>query len=152
MTETTHSPRLTVAVLSAAGTLPFIVLVIAMAMLDAPSNSTAALWLQAYTAVILGFLGGIRWGLAISKPTAAPMPLALSVCPAIAAWVMLPLAIIIMPNPKWFLGFALVFALQLVWDARSSEVPAWFKPVRFGASVVVFASLVAAWAIQAYAI
>lgn len=138
------------AALTAAGALPFIALVIAMAVLDPPTNSTAGLWLQTYSAVILSFLGGIRWGLALARPANASGAFALSVVPALAGWAMLPFAIILMPGPTWYLGYALAFGMQAVWDGTSSDVPAWFKPIRLWTSLVVIAALIAAWAVQSY--
>ncbi|WP_084421159.1 DUF3429 domain-containing protein [Henriciella litoralis] len=150
MTDASPSFRRTALLLSGAGALPFIGLVIAMAILEAPTNSTAGLWLQTYAAVILSFLGGIRWGTAIAAPPSSPLPLAISVLPALAGWAMLPLAIILQPGPNWYLGYALAFALQLAWDWRSAAVPAWFKPIRLGVSLVVISSLIGAWAVQTY--
>lgn len=150
MTEQDRTTHRIATALTAAGALPFIALVIAMAVLEAPTNSTAGLWLQTYSAVILSFLGGIRWGLGLASPGPSSGALALSVVPALAGWAMLPFAIILMPGPLWYLGYALAFALQLVWDRVSPEVPVWFKPVRWWTSLVVMASLIGAWAVQSY--
>ena len=150
MSEVSPSLARTAFILTAAGALPFIALAVAMGVLDAPTNSTAGLWLQTYAAVILSFLGGIRWGLAIGAPSGASGTLALSVLPALAGWIMLPFAIILMPGPVWYLGFAALFAIQLIWDRASGAVPAWFKTIRLQVSLVVIASLAAAWAVQTY--
>ena len=147
MSEPTPAFRRSAAILTLAGVLPFIGLVAAMASLDPPTNSTAGLWLQTYTAVILSFLGGIRWGLALARPGHA-LPLALSVLPALAAWAMLPFAIILQTGPHWYLAYALLFGTQLAWDWGSADMPAWFKPLRLAASAIVIASLVAAWAVM----
>jgi len=150
MTEETSFPRKTVFALTAAGAIPFIALVIAMALLEAPTNSTAALWLQTYAAVILSFLGGIRWGLALGRPGGSTTTFVLSVCPALAGWAILPPAIILVPSPNWFLAYAGLFALQLIWDLRSPGVPAGFKPLRLGVSLVVIGALAGAWAVQTW--
>jgi hypothetical protein len=150
MTEQTSFPRKTVFLLTATGAIPFVGLAIAMAFLDAPTNSTAALWLQTYSAVILSFLGGIRWGLGLASRNSKPGTFVLSVCPSLAGWAILPPAIIIAPGPIWFLAYAGLFGLQLIWDLRSSEVPSSFKPLRLGVSLVVIASLIGAWAVQAF--
>jgi hypothetical protein len=136
-------------ILTVAGGIPFFGLVIAMVLLEPPSNSTAALWLQTYSAVILSFLGGIRWGLAIAEPSPSSGTLALSVSPALAGWAILPPAIVLMPSPLWFLVYAGLFGLQFIWDINSARMPVQFKPLRLGASLVATVNLVAAWVVQA---
>ena len=150
MSEPSLSFRRTAFVLTGAGAIPFIGLVIAMAILEPPTNSTAGLWLQTYSAVILSFLGGIRWGMAVARPPDHPAPLVLSVLPALAGWVILPFAIILMPGPGWYLGYALLFALQLIWDWSSRSMPAWFRELRLMISLVVIASLAGAWLVQRF--
>lgn len=150
MTQTARSPVLPAALLTGAGAIPFVGLVIAMAVAEPPTNATMALWLQTYAAVILSFLGGIRWGLEVARPAPSGTVLGLSVLPALAGWAILPSAIILLPGPGWFLAYAGLFALQLGWDLVSVRVPGWFKPVRAGVSAVVIASLAGAWAVQAF--
>ena len=151
MSEPVPALRRTAFLLTLAGALPFIGLVIAMAVLDPPTNATAGLWLQTYAAVILSFLGGARWGMAVTTASGtAAATLGVSVLVALGGWVILPPAIILMPGPVWYLVYAVLFALQFGWDWTSSTVPAWFKPARLGASILVIASLTAAWAIHAY--
>ncbi|RIJ30689.1 DUF3429 domain-containing protein [Henriciella mobilis] len=138
--------------LTLAGALPFIGLVPAMAALEPPTNLTASFWLMVYATVILSFLGGIRWGLALSNPEAGWTPLAISVLPALAGWVIVPYAILIqqVPSPAWFLAYAVFFALHLGWDWLSGSVPSWFKTLRMTVSVIVIASLVSAWGIRQF--
>ena len=150
MSNPSTSFRRTAFTLSAAGAIPFIGLVVAMASLEAPTNSTAGLWLQTYSAVILSFLGGIRWGMAVATPAASPAPLVFSVLPALAGWAILPFAIILMPGENWYLGYAGLFALQLIWDWNSRSVPQWFREIRLLISLVVIASLAGAWLVQRF--
>lgn len=147
-----HDPafRRTAALLTIAGAIPFAGLAIGVAVLDPPTNATAGLWLQTYSAVILSFLGGIRWGLTLARSDSNSGALALSVLPALAGWMILPMAIILRPDPAWYLAYAGLFAVQLLWDWSSSSVPSWFKPVRAGVSAIVMASLVFAWAARAF--
>ncbi|WP_018149182.1 DUF3429 domain-containing protein [Henriciella marina] len=152
MTDQKSSPGIAAIALTAGGAIPFVGLAIAIAVLDPPTNSTAALWLQTYAAIILSFLGGIRWGLALAQPGTRPFTYALSVCPSLAGWAILPPAIILVPSPNWFLAYAGLFAVQLVWDLRSREMPSGFKPVRLWVSLVVIAALIGAWAIQYFGV
>ena len=153
MNDASSDFRRTAAVLTGAGALPFIGLTLGMAVLDPPTDSTARLWLMVYASVILSFLGGIRWGLALAGPPPSPLPLVLSVLPALAGWVIVPYAILIqpVPGPAWFLAYAGLFALQLGWDLSSGVVPAWFKPVRLWVSLIVIACMAAAFAIAQFA-
>ena len=142
--------RRTAALLTFAGAIPFAGLAIGVAVLDPPTNATAGLWLQTYSAVILSFLGGIRWGLTLARPDSGQGTLALTVLPALAGWMILTMAIILQPDPAWYLAYAGLFAIQLFWDWTSSSVPNWFKPVRAGVSAIVMASLIFAWAAGAF--
>lgn len=137
-------------VLTAAGALPFLGFAIGTSILSPPTNATAGLWLQTYAAVILSFLGGIRWGIALNDEGAWDGTLALSVLPSLAGWVILPFSIILLPDPAWYLALAALFLVQLIWDWSSASVPAWFKPMRMGASVAAMGSLVFAWAAQIF--
>ena len=149
MSDVPSGFRRTAALLTAAGALPFIGLTIGMAVLDPPTDATARLWLMVYASVILSFLGGIRWGIAIGNPPSNAAPLILSVIPSLAGWVIVPYAILIqaIPSPAWFLAYACLFGLQLGWDWTSGSVPGWFKPIRLWVSIVVIACMIAAWAI-----
>ncbi|MEQ8557625.1 MAG: DUF3429 domain-containing protein [Henriciella sp.] len=153
MSDVSPTFRHTAAGLTGAGALPFIALTIAMGVLDAPTNLTASFWLMVYATVILSFLGGIRWGLALTSPSGTPLRLVLSVLPALAGWVIVPYAILVqqIPSPEWFLAYAALFALQFGWDWTSTAVPGWFKPIRLMVSGVVIACLIAAWVIRAFA-
>lgn len=88
-----------------------------------------------YSATILAFLGGIRWGAALAPEARRPAILILSVLPALAAWLVL-----FLPTPWLFAGFALLFLLQGVWDmlaARGAALPSWFGRLRSVLTVVV---------------
>ncbi len=88
--------------------------------------------------------------MAVANPSAGQTPLVLSVLPALAGWAMLPFAIILMPVAAWYLGYALLFALQLIWDWNARSVPSWFRELRLMISIVVIASLAGAWLVQRF--
>ena len=152
MTTESSAFRRAATALTVAGALPFIGLVVGMAVLPPPTNLTASFWLMVYATVILSFLGGIRWGLAIAGSAANASTLGLSVLPALAGWVIVPYAILVQqaPGAEWFAVYALLFAVQACWDRSSDDVPPWFKPVRLTVSGIVIASLLAAWAIRQF--
>ncbi len=100
-----------------------------------------------YGAVILSFLGGIRWGAALNEPgRQSPTTLAQSVVPAIFAWVCT-----LLPSPWSFVGLAVAFAVQGVWDVaaiRAGRITTpWFASLR----IVLTVGAVVALAITAYA-
>ena len=94
-----------------------------------------------YGAVILSFMGGIRWGRALSleEPALAGGQMILSVAPSLAAW----LALLI--DRPWSLVLLMVcFALQAGWDlssARNGLLPSWFGRLRLAISLIVIASI-----------
>ncbi len=100
-----------------------------------------------YGAIILSFLGGIRWGAALNEPgRQSPTTLAQSVVPALAAWVCT-----LLPSPWSFVAMAVSFAVQGVWDVaaiRAGRITtAWFAPLRLVLTVGAVLSL----AVIAYA-
>ena len=129
-----------------AGLLPF-ALTAAMMWLapDATTKATALKMLIGYGAVILSFLGGVRWGLA-TGPLAGPdrnRELGLSVLPSIAAWV------VFLPGPTLALGILITgFIVQCLWDVMSAErgyLPKWYGNLRLqltgGATACMIAGL-----------
>ncbi|MEN3791342.1 DUF3429 domain-containing protein [Fulvimarina sp. MAC3] len=120
------------------GLVPFVLL---SGLLAYGGTSTIAfgvvtLALAAYSAAILSFLGGIRWGLGLRRDATNPQrDLILSVLPSLMGW-----ALVLVPVPYAFAGFAVSFALQGIWDfasARMRKLPAWFARLRLVLTVVV---------------
>ncbi|RIX98776.1 DUF3429 domain-containing protein [Aureimonas flava] len=100
-----------------------------------------------YGAIILSFLGGIRWGAALNEPgRQSPTALAQSVIPAVGAWVC-----VLLPSPWSFVGLAVAFVLQGLWDVaaiRAGRIATpWFAPLR----VVLTVGAVLSLAVIAYA-
>ena len=131
-------------ILGLGGLIPFIVgtyLIATYSEVAVPSYIWFAV--SAYAAVILSFLGGIRWGAALNENgRKSPTTIALSVIPSVAAWVIVQL-----PQPWNFVGFAVAFCVQGVWDVTAIregriETP-WFAQLRIVLTVVVVACLVA---------
>jgi hypothetical protein len=107
----------------------------------------AAFALGAYAAIILSFLGGVRWGNLLNSKTQLHHwgPLLLSVLPSIIAWpaLLLPTA--------WMLSLlAAGFVLQYAYDlegVKRKVLPAWFGKLRTilttGATISLLAGLLA---------
>lgn len=130
--------------LGLAGLLPFWGL--AIGLLVAPvAGWTApqlAFALAAYGAVIVSFLGGIRWGLATAAPRAAAVQYGLAVMPSLLAWAALALPVV-----QSLAGLGLV-ALGLGALDRAlvtaGLAPVWFGRLRLILSVGAGAALGAA--------
>ena len=128
------------------GAIPFVALAVAMPVVPAATRPVVALALTAYGAVILSFLGGIHWGMAIVAPAGAgdrlPARLALSVVPSLVAW-----AALLVPERMALVGLAVAVALMLWVDLRATaagEAPAWYPRLRVPLSAAVVASLLLA--------
>jgi len=108
------------------------------------SAATAQVALVAYGAVILSFLGGIRWGagLRIRDEDMRGRVLALSVIPSLIAWVAL-----LMPA-LYALGLLVAaFVAQGAWDVRSTQdghFPRWFGQLRIRLTLMVTLILIVA--------
>jgi hypothetical protein len=130
--------------LGAAGLLPFLGLALAALVLGGEAGATALRALLAYGAVILSFLGGIHWGLAIAAPGLARLGawLGLSIVPALLAW-----AALLLPAPGGLLLLAMAIAAMLLLDRRataSGQAPAWYPALRLPLSAAAAIALLAA--------
>lgn len=98
-----------------------------------------------YGAVILSFLGGIQWGLAIANTGGSTLGgasyrrLGLSVVPSLIAW-----AALFFETGTGLLLMALAFGGMLVFDIWSTlvdEAPIWYPKLRLPLTVTVVTSL-----------
>jgi hypothetical protein len=131
-----RAKQLTAAALMAAGALPFL----GAAMLVIGFGGSHGGWVAEevatlYGAVILSFLGGVRWGAALR--TGAPATLVISVLPSLLGFFSL-----FMDAATGLICLIGGFALQALWDALSgADLPAWFIRLRLAVSVIVIACL-----------
>lgn len=121
--------------LSLAGILPFIAPVFwfYFAGDDAALVERAHLYMVAYGAIILSFLGGIRWGVALVQGHANH--LILSVLPSLLAW-----ACLLAPMAYQLPSLTLGFILQWIWDYKATKtdiLPIWFGHLRSFISLCV---------------
>ena len=135
--------------LGGAGLIPFAAAaLLAMIAEDGELRSISLHAFVAYSAVILAFLGGVRWGAALGD--AKWRPLALSVLPSLVAFGCL---LIDVHHAIKLLG--LLYAVVGLFDVLrrpAPEWPAWFMKLRArlsGAVVVIHVVLVFALAGQA---
>lgn len=131
-----------------AGALPFM-FASGSLVLGKPLHPTVAIvTLLTYGAVILSFLGGIQWGIALriadEAPTSAQRLFVLSVLPSLAAWATL----LLMNDPTWQLA-AQLGILIAVWAVDGllnlqRILPAGFFKLRTGITALVSASYIVA--------
>ena len=137
--------------LGAAGAIPFAVATAALLSPESRIRVPAVAAMVTYAAVVLSFLGGIEWGVALHEPAAATpagkerhriTALLVSVVPSLAAWLVLtapPPSFL--PSLHWQLGadlalFVLVWAADLAF-ARQGLLPTWFVNLRTAITAVV---------------
>jgi hypothetical protein len=128
--------------LGLSGLLPFAGLSLALPLLSPDQRSLALTALLAYGAVILSFLGGIHWGLAIRQDDALWHRLGLSVVPSLVAWLALGLG-----GSPGLLLLAAMILLTLILDrhaTRDGIAPDWYLALRWPLSLVAAALLL--WA------
>ena len=127
------------------GALPFVGLAVGSFWLDGLPQAYTVFALTAYGAVILSFLGGIQWGLAVADYGAAQgrgasyRRLTISVVPSLIAWWAL-----LLTGPTALLVLACSFALMLALDwtaTRSGEAPDWYPRLRLPLTACVVACL-----------
>ena len=132
--------------LAIAGAVPFAVATFALLSPESRVRVPAIAGMVTYAAVILSFLGGIEWGVALNEPYAGATPqvkdrlrssaLVVSVIPSLAAW-----GVLWLPSPQWQLGAALaLFVLVWLSDltlARQGLVPSWFVNLRTAVTAAV---------------
>ncbi len=137
--------------LTIAGLMPFFgaAFVILAAAGEPIRIAQAKLVLLAYAAVILSFLGGVRWGAEIATATFDPPRthvLALSVIGALAGWGIVLYEVLGQQFPGLLLVAASLLALHGVWDiAQSSRLPEWYDGLRLLASAGAALALGVAW-------
>lgn len=128
--------------LAGLGAVPFVVM--ALAIVLSPGFAAAHLGGEAafigYGAVILSFMGGVRWGAALQSTSGSRSAhMILSVAPSLAAWLAL---LIVRP---WSLILLLAaFVVQAIWDvssARKGFLPGWFGQLRLTITAIVVGSI-----------
>ena len=128
------------------GLVPFVTMTCVAVTDISVGIDNASFGLRAYGAVILSFLGGIQWGLAIRKSDGnartreglTPI-LTLSIVPSLIGWAGLMV--------EETLGFGLLivgFALILISDVRAANrgmAPRWYLRLRYPLTAVVISCL-----------
>jgi hypothetical protein len=129
------------------GVIPFLALSVGVGLLDGPWAAFAAKALVIYGAVILSFMGGAQWGIAVSQSGGSQSidfgrVLSVSVVPALVGWVAALLAL----TPSLILlaiAFLVLLAFDL-WIVKRKFAPTWYARLRIQLTAAVVACLVLA--------
>ncbi len=137
--------------LTTAGLIPFFVSAGAMIVWrdDPAQANTAGIWLIVYAALVVSFLGGIRWGAEMTRRDKPRFgELAPSTFGVLMGWGLV-IAYFNWPDRLVFVGMmaALVFYYSL--DALSGEMPIWYRRLRLWPTIGALASLAAAFFLSA---
>lgn len=123
--------------LSLGGFIPFAALGIVLFLLGMQHEVYPTLFdiFKVWSAIILSFLGGIRWGFAIANAPEENKNLVLSVIPSILAWFA-----ILLPDAYTILALLILFAVHGVWDSfymNEGKVAPWFGKIRITLTFLV---------------
>jgi Protein of unknown function (DUF3429) len=134
----------TALVLSLLGALPLFLCAFSLSSgISFPLINDPALALVTYCAIILSFLGGVRWGhaLRIVDPILQRQALIVSVIPAIVAWLL-----VLPPTLMGFIAMPILFLLMGFLDDRLPNIgaPLWYRKLRRLMTALVVLTLVAA--------
>jgi hypothetical protein len=147
-TSNDGSPPVLALCLGWAGVLPFWGLALALAAgIDLPAIGDEAAAIVSYGAIILSFMAGVHWGLAMRAPDAPAGPratglLAISVVPAVIAWFAT-----LTPATAAIVILAVLFLVLLsvdLWAIGERLAPPWYRPVRLQLTAAVVTALAVA--------
>jgi hypothetical protein len=132
--------------LGLAGLVPFWLPLVPLYAGGMMADGRALLLLMVYAAIILSFLGGIRWGAALKLPR-GPLQstlFVLSVLPSLAGF-----AALVLPSGAGLILLIVAFMVQGAWDVQAAQnrrLPPWFATLRAiltaGAVIALVAGLV----------
>ena len=129
--RTGHTPRGVLAY-GVLGIIPFWSLAVASVL--APKWVDVAVAIEAvYAALILSFLGGARWGLAVRDAAPNPIVVGLAMTPTLAGLA----ALVFLPDAARLQLTVLTAALALnwAWDVSAKGLPPWYARLRTGLTI-----------------
>ena len=124
--RTEHTPRAVLAY-GILGIVPFWSLPVASVL--APDGVGLAAAIEAvYAALILSFLGGARWGLAVRDASPNPVVVGLAMTPTLAG-----LAVLVLTHGEMraqLIALAAALTLSWAWDFSAKDLPTWYRRFR----------------------
>ena len=143
---TSPSPLIWPAWIALSGLIPYLVLAIWLPFAPDPLAEALVGAMIGYGAVVLGFLGGVRWGAELVRAPDAPnlARLAFAGLQTVPAWI----AVLMLNRPLWALTLLAVAGFaHLSWDlagVRAGLLPAWTYRLRVGLTLIAVACLAVA--------
>ncbi len=127
-------------VLASAGYIPFVFLAVTLFVLRHDHSLFPSVFdvFKTWSAVILSFLGGIRWGMGINRSLTDPREIIASTVPAVVGWFAL-----FLPDPLCVLILLLCYCAMGAWDTLTvnlGKAPVWFGKLRTVLTLLVAAS------------
>lgn len=124
-----------------AGVLPFAFCLAGYLLSEGETRASFAHAFVAYGAVILSFVGAVHWGVVLGRASGpgGALRVAVSVVPALAAWLALSLPV---GAAAWTLF--VTFVLFRAWESRAgvaAPLPPWYRHLRTGLTLAVGALL-----------
>jgi len=120
------------------GVIPFLVLSVSFVIMAGAWQATAVMALQYYAAIILSFLGGLHWAMAMDSRN--PWQYVYAVMPSLFAWVCL-----LLPADSAFFLLSFGFVLAFYVDRGVFGRGHWFTGLRAVLTLVVCAALYLAY-------
>ena len=136
----------TARLLGYAGLAPFIALSLWLYGIasDHEWRAGTILLLLVYGAVILSFLGGVRWGVALARHGEdAGFDFSLAMVPPLMGWIA-----VFIPVPYAFAVLAVAFAAQGAWDTlavHTGKAPEWYGELRTILTAIVVLTMIVAF-------
>ena len=129
------------AALGGAGTIPFVGLALA-SFLPGASGGFALQAVYAYAVAILSFLGGVHWGVALTRGTPTFARLGAGVIPSLVGWAAF---LVGGRTGLWLLaaGLAAMLAYDLR-ETRAGALPGWYPRLRWPLTLAAAGSLLLA--------
>jgi Protein of unknown function (DUF3429) len=127
MTGRRQATPLVVLAYGVLGIVPFLAPSIAGAFMPV-FKPAAARFLVLYGGLILSFLGGARWGLAVAFSNPPTAVISLAMLPTLAG-----LALLVLPPDErrvQILGLVVALVVHWCWDITGRDLPAWYPGLR----------------------
>lgn len=106
----------------------------------------AGLWLLVYGALILSFLGGVRWGAEMTRRDKPRFgELLLSILGVIIGWALTIAYFQWQPDRILLIGMAAALSLHYLVDLMSGEMPLWYRKLRLWPTIGAVLSLIAGY-------
>ena len=134
--------------LTTLGIIPFAVSTGAMLVWrgDVAAQQMAGLWLVVYGAVILSFLGGIRWGAEMTRRDKPRFgELGPSIVSPLVGWALVIAYFQTAQKPAVIAGMIAALFVHYVYDVLTGELPLWYRRLRLWPTLGAVASLALAY-------